>query len=302
MSDLRYVMITPARNEEENIGRLIESVVAQTLPPVKWVIVSDNSTDATDDIVQTYAEQHPFIHLVRRDEDGSRAFSSMAGAVSLGYERLQDLEFDMVAKMDADMSMDSDCFERLLAKCDADPKVGRAGALLIQKTEQGMRNHLATPDYHVSGGLELFRRACYEKMGGFQRPAYGGTDTIADVMARMHGWKVQTFTDVNVVHHGRVGEYRGSIHWGRFYHGVQDYTLGYHPVFFLAKLVRRLKYWPYGMASFQQGAGYVYACLRRFDCVVEPEVRAFIRNEQKERLRESFRSLVLRDRSSAATG
>lgn len=298
--DMRYVVITPAKNEEANIARLIECVGRQTLPPLKWVIVDDNSTDATEEEVQSYCRKFPFIHLLKLNNEGDRAFSSMANAVKAGYASLQDLDFAFVAKIDADIEIQPDCIEVLLKKCIADEQIGRAGPALVVRTKGKTYHHLATPNWHVSGGLEMFRRECFEQIGGLRRLTYGGTDTVADIMARMHGWKVRTFRDVQVVHHGRVSEVGGSMSKGRFRQGVQDYSLGYHPAFFVVKMIRRLVHRPYIIGSIQQGLGYLYAFLRRVDYAVEDDVVSFLRREQKTRLLDAIKYVFCRVRGRAA--
>ena len=302
MRDMTYVLITPAKNEEGNIGRLIECVGSQTLLPLKWVIVDDNSTDATEEIVQSYSEKFSFIHLLKLNNEGGRAFSSMANAVNAGYASLKDLDFSFVAKIDADIEIEPECIDALMKKCVADVQIGRAGPALVVRTKDRTSDHLATPNWHVSGGLEVFRRECYEQIGGLRRLTHGGTDTVADIMARMHGWKVRTFRDVRVVHHGRVSEVGGSMSKGRFRQGVQDYSLGYHPIFFAVKLIRRLVHRPYVVGSIQQGLGYLYALLRRIDYAVEDDVVGFLRREQKTRLLDAIKYVFDRIRGRAAPG
>lgn len=301
MKDMTYVLITPARNEEKNIGRLIECVVNQTLPPMKWVIVSDNSTDRTEEIVQSYCEKFDFIELLALNGESGRAFSSMAEAVKAGYARLQDLEFLVMTKIDADMSFGPDCLESLMRKLASDDKLGRVGPALVQHADDREKAQLLAPDWHVSGGLELFRRECYEQMNGHRRLAHGGTDTVADIMARMHGWKVRTFPELEVIHNGRVGEIRGSMFRGRFHYGVQDYSLGYYPLFFLAKMIRRLIHRPYILGSLQHGLGYLCAYLRREDYAVDDDVVEFLRNEQKARLLMALKRVFHRTEGRSAS-
>ena len=302
MSDKTLVLITPARNEEKNIRRLIECVTGQTFQPLRWAIVSDNSTDATDEIVESYAKKFPYIHLVRPGEgSASSSMASMAGAVTAGYDSLKDLEFSFVAKIDADISIEPDCLEILLGKCIEDESIGRLGPTLLVRTENRTHSHLSTPNWHVSGGLEMFRRECYEQIGGLKRLSHGGTDTVADIMSRMNGWKVVAFTDVKIVHHGPVGEVGGSMHKGRFHHGMQDYTLGYHPIFFAMKLIRRLVYKPYVLGSVQQGLGFLYAIILRLDYAVDDDVVRFLRDEQKSRLKDTLRNALNRVRGRTAT-
>ncbi len=284
MKDLTYILITPARNEEENLANLIECVAKQTLRPLKWVIVSDNSTDRTEEIAAAYCEKYDFIELLVLGGERGRSFASKAGAVKAAYARLKDLEFLVVACLDADMEFGADCFEILMGKIEADDRLGRVGPALIQHANKKEKPQLLARDWHVAGGVELFRRECYEQMDGHRRLSQGGTDTVADIMARMHGWKVRTFSEVQAIHHGEVGKIGGSMFRGRFQYGVQDYSLGYHPLFFLAKMVRRIFHRPYLLGSVQHCLGYFSASLRRMDYAVDNDVVEFLRDEQKARL------------------
>src|SRR4030042_2582004 len=126
---LSYVLITSARNEEEFIEQTIKSVVSQTVRPIKWVIVSDGSTDGTDDIVKKYVAEHPWIELVRMPERKERHFAGKVHAFNTGYKSVQDLEFDIVGNLDADVSLDDPTYiDFLLEKFSQDPTLGVAGA------------------------------------------------------------------------------------------------------------------------------------------------------------------------------
>ena len=126
-SPLRYAIVTPARNEAANIERTIQSMVAQSLRPLKWVIVSDGSTDGTDDIIKRYSTLHSWIELERCAERAERHFAAKVNAFNAGYARLRNVEYDLVGSMDADISFDADQFEFLIRKFSKEPKLGLAG-------------------------------------------------------------------------------------------------------------------------------------------------------------------------------
>lgn len=131
MSDGRhepsYVLITPARNEEAHIGRLIQCVAAQTLAPVKYVIVSDGSTDRTDEIVEQHARELGFVELLRLEKNERPGFGSKALAFNAGWERLWAQDFDFIANLDADISFEPCYFESLLEEFQKDPDLGLTG-------------------------------------------------------------------------------------------------------------------------------------------------------------------------------
>src|SRR5688572_28425051 len=126
-SCLRYVLITPARNEKAYIELTLKSVLSQTVPPLKWVIVSDGSTDGTDEIVMRYATQHDWIELVRMPERKERHFAGKVHAFNAGYARLKDLRYDAVGSLDADISFEPDYFAFLVGKLAENPKLGLVG-------------------------------------------------------------------------------------------------------------------------------------------------------------------------------
>ena len=181
-STLSYVLVTPAKNEEDFIELTIKSVIQQTVLPLKWVIVSDGSTDRTDEIVQRYATQYEWIELVRMPERTERHFAGKVGCFNAGYERVRQLNYDIVGSLDADLSFDEEYFEFLLEKFSADPQLGLGGTPFSEGGE--------TYDYrfssieHVSGACQLFRRECFEAIGGYVPVKGGGIDVIAVLSAR----------------------------------------------------------------------------------------------------------------------
>src|SRR5262245_53967369 len=118
-----FVLVTPARNEAQFIGLTIESVVAQTSRPSKWVIVSDGSTDETDDVVRHYAARHEWIELVRRPERAERHFAGKVEAFNAGYARMNDVKYEVIGNLDADISFEEpDYFEFLMGKFGESPR------------------------------------------------------------------------------------------------------------------------------------------------------------------------------------
>src|SRR5258705_5682659 len=133
---LTYTLITPARNEVQNIERTIQSVIKQTIWPLKWVIVSDGSTDGTDEIVKRYAAQYDWIQLVRRPERAERHFAGKADCFNTGYSCLKDLRFNIIGNLDADLSFEADYFSFLLDKFAEDPALCLAGTPFKEGTDK----------------------------------------------------------------------------------------------------------------------------------------------------------------------
>ena len=223
-----YVLITPARNEAEFIERTLRSVAAQTTKPVRWVIVSQGSSDGTDGIVTRYVAEHPWIELLRMPEARERSFSGKALAFNAGYARVRDLRYDVIGSLDADISFDEEYFSFLLGKLAADPSLGVVGT--------PFREHVAPVyDYrfvnieHVSGACQVFRRTCFEEIGGFTPVKVGGVDDIAVTTARMKGWATRTFTEKVCTHHRQDGHGRAQRPFRPLPNGRQGLRSGKSP-------------------------------------------------------------------------
>ncbi len=188
-----YVLITPARNEMQFIELTIKSMVAQTLPPLKWVIVSDGSTDGTDEIVRKYAADCPWIELIRMPERRERHFAGKVHAFNAGRDLVKDLDFDIVGNLDADVSFEENHFEFLITKMTEDPQLGVAGAPFREGSYQ--YDYRFTNIENVWGGCQLFRRQCFESIGGYLPLKGGCIDHVAVLSARMKGWRTRTFAE-----------------------------------------------------------------------------------------------------------
>lgn len=193
-----YVLITPARNEAQFIELTLKSVVSQTVRPLRWIIVSDGSTDGTDEIVNRYAADNPWIELLRMPERRERHFAGKVHAFNAGYARLKDLPYGFIGSIDADISFDQDYFSFLLGKLAEDSDLGLVGTPF---KDDSMYDYRFVSIEHVSGACQLFRRECFEEIGGYVPMKSGGIDHVAVITARMKGWKTRTFTDKICLHH-----------------------------------------------------------------------------------------------------
>jgi Glycosyl transferase family 2 len=282
---LQYVLITPARNEAEFIELTIQAVVAQSVPPLKWVIVSDGSTDGTDTIVDGYSAIHPWIELKRMPERRERSFGGKADAVNAAYDSVRNLDFQVVAILDADISVSSGNFEFLLEKLAEDSSLGIVG-VPFQETSGKTYDYRFVSIEHVSGACQVFRRRCFEDVNGYTPLPVGGIDHLAVITARMKGWKTRTFTETVCQHHRTMGtaEHSGYAAWYRT--GIKDYTIGGHPLWELARVVVQIFRAPLIVRGLALGAGYFGAMARRVKRPVPTDVQAFHRQEQMRRLRE----------------
>jgi biofilm PGA synthesis N-glycosyltransferase PgaC len=284
---LRYVVITPARNEAQYIRKTIESMLGQTRPPLRWVIVSDGSTDGTDDIVTKYARQAAWIELVRLPEHRDRSFAAKVHGFNAGRERLNGLEFDVIGSLDADISFEPDYFDFLLQKFAANPRLGVAGTPFV---EHGRHyDYRFTNIEHVSGACQLFRRECFDEIGGYVPIAGGGIDWTAVTTARMKGWQTRTFVEKTCLHHRPMGTGSGATTLGAaFRQGRKDYCLGGHPLWQLFRSTYQMTQRPYVLGGLTMLAGYCTASLSRSPRPVSAHLVKFHRAEQMRRLKGAF--------------
>jgi len=283
----RYVLITPARNEAEFIERTLESVAAQTVLPVKWVIVSDGSTDRTDEIVRKYAAAHPWIELVRMPERRERNFAGKVFAFNAGYSRVMSLDYEVLGSMDADISFDEGYFAFLLQKLVDNPKLGLVGTPFREELSPTYDYRFVSIE-HVSGACQVFRRKCFEEIGGYLPIKEGGVDHIAVIRARMTGWKTRTFEEKVCLHNRPMGTAQSGMVKARFRNGIKDYVLGGDPIWQVFRTLYQLTKPPYVIGGVALIAGYIWAGIRRFKRPVSTDFVAFRRQEEMRRLRRLF--------------
>jgi len=280
---LSYVLITPARNEAEYIGLTIQSMVAQTYRPLKWVIVSDGSTDQTDEIVRKASAQCEWIELVQMPARKERHFAGKVHAFNAGYERAKALNFDVVGNLDADVSFEPDHFEFLIGRMSENPRLGVAGAPFREGTFQ--YDYRFANIENVWGGCQLFRRECFEAIGGYRPLKGGGIDHVAVLSARVHGWQTRTFT-VRVCQHHRVmgTALQGGLK-AKVRQGQKDYTMGNHPLWQAFRVIYQMKLRPYLIGGLALAWGYSWSMFRRREIPLETELIKFIQKEQMQRLK-----------------
>lgn len=278
-----YVLITPAKNEEAFIEHTIQSVVRQTLLPVKWVIVSDGSTDRTDKIVQRYAAEHEWIELIRLPQQQERHFASKVNAFNAGYAKIHHLNYEIVGNLDADISFEPDYFAFLLQQFEQIPDLGVAGTPFV---EDGFQyNYRFVSIEHVSGACQLFRRKCFEDIGGYKPIRGGGIDWVAVTTARMKGWRTRSFTERTCLHHRRTGTSKAGILRARLLVGKKDYCLGGHPLWEVFRSLYQMTLKPYLVGGILIFTGYMWAFASRSQRAIPQDLVDFRRKEQMQQLK-----------------
>lgn len=291
MTTPRYVILTAAYNEERYIELTLRSVTSQTLPPLRWVIVSDGSTDRTDDIVRSYCANHPFITLIRQDIDEPRGVPRKAKALKLAYEQLLSLDYEFIGNLDADVSFQPNYFKSLLQRFEQNPSLGISGGLIQEEQNGEFRDRVSNSVRSVAHAAQVVRRDCYEAIGGYKPLKYGGEDWCAEINARMRGWTVRAWPDLKMMHHRRTGGADRALRHC-FREGMMDFSVGSLLAFELIKCARRIRERPSVIGAATRLAGFCWSYLSKHPRLVSAEFIAFLRNEQKQRLRYLFSSLL----------
>ena len=289
---MKYVLITPAHNEEKFITKTLDSMAAQTLLPERWIIVDDGSTDRTAEIVENYQERYPWIELIRWPSRPDRSFAGKVHAFNAGLERARGLELDIIGNLDADLSFDPDYLAFLMQRFFHDRMLGVAGTPFIEDDGYDSALDSFEGENHVAGGCQLFRRQCFEDIGGYVPNPAGGIDWIAVTTARMKGWKTRSFPEKRFHHYRPLGTAGRSGMAASFSYGEKDYYLGGSPVWQLFRVAYRMTKPPFFIDGLALLSGYCWAAIRRVERCVTPELMRFHRREQMQKLRAIFRSIL----------
>lgn len=282
----RYVVVSPVRDEEAFLEDTIRSMREQTVLPQAWVLVDDGSSDRTGEIADRHAAEVPWIHVVHRDDRGFRAAG--AGVIDAFYAGLEALEaggrgasdWELLVKLDGDLSLDPDYFERCLARFRRDPGLGIGGGVIYSRAGGELRKE-RHPAFHVRGATKIYRRTCWEAIGGLLHVP--GWDTLDEVKANQLGWRTATFDDIRLVQLRFTGD--GGGQWSTWVkNGRAAYICGYHPLFVLSRAVWRLFGRPYLSATLGLLWGFASARFSGVRRVEDGALVAYLRDQQLRRL------------------
>lgn len=277
---VKYCIITPVRDEEQFIAATIESVLHQTIRPAEWIIVDDGSTDATGNIIDRYARGYPWIQTLHRQNRGYRSTGGGIEAFLDAYPSLHSRDWEYLVNLDGDLTFAPDYFERCFQHFRDMPLLGIGSGTVYARVGERLQLEKA-PSFHVRGATKIYRRECWENLGGLLCSL--GWDTVDEIKANQLGWRTQSFQDVQLVHHRVSGAAWGS--WGNAVNdGEADYIVGYHPAFFCLKCIRHIFDWPYVVRSLGIVYGFLRCVVRRTPQISDRELRAYVRRQQLRRL------------------
>jgi glycosyltransferase involved in cell wall biosynthesis len=278
---VKYVVVTPVRDEEQFIGSTVDCVINQSIRPAEYVIVNDGSSDSTGNIIDRYAARCPWIHSVHRKDRGYRKpGGGIIEAFYAGFDALQWTDWDFMCKLDGDLSFDPTYFEAIFERFESNPKLGIAGGGLFY-IEDGRKVVEICPKFHVRGGVKVYRRSCWDAIGGlFVGP---GSDAIDEVKANMLGWTSESFFELEMHHHRFTGATYGR--WGgALKDGRADYVCGYHPLFLLAKCAVRVARKPYVVGALAHLYGFFRCYWNGTEQLNDPQLIRYLRVQQMNKL------------------
>ncbi|RZU00784.1 glycosyltransferase family 2 protein [Rivibacter subsaxonicus] len=277
-----YVIVTPVRDEESFIARTVASVLGQTHRPLRWLIVDDGSTDRTAQIVREMMGGVDWIDVVSTGSTRRRLGSAEVEAFSLGLAALDpELDYEFVVKLDGDVELEPDYFERVVGRMQADPRWGIASGVYCEE-HQGRWEPVSMPTYHAAGASKVVRRRCFEQIGGFV--ARKGWDTVDEIRAGLLGWRTGHFDDIRFRHLKPEGAAMGSLSTHRF-HGEIYYQTGGGPMFLLAKVAHRAcTAKPYLLGGAAMLTGYLVPLVARRQRLVSDAEARYYRSMLNRRL------------------
>ncbi|MBP6425387.1 MAG: glycosyltransferase family 2 protein [Flavobacterium sp.] len=220
---MKYYIVIPTYNEEQFIGLTLQSLADQTVLPTKVIVVNDNSTDSTPEIVLAFAEKNPWISLVTKTSSAIHLpGSKVIQAFQKGLESI-DEDYDLIVKVDADLIFPSNYFESIIQHFESDATIGMVGGFCyIEKNGEWILENLTDKD-HIRGALKAYRKATFKQIGGLR--AQMGWDTVDELLCKFHNWKVVTDESLHVKHLKPTGANYNKT--ARYKQGEAFYTLGY---------------------------------------------------------------------------
>jgi glycosyltransferase involved in cell wall biosynthesis len=284
---MKYVLITPVYNEERYVADTIKSVVAQTMTPSVWLLVDDGSTDGTAAIIRKAAGCHAWIRYWHRCKTpGQTYYGSNVEAILEGVAQLKEQEYDYLGIVDGDISLPRNYYELLISRMEADAAIGISSGVYVDRIAEGVFRKALSEPQSTPKGLMMFRRRCFEEIGGFIPMKYGYEDACAGYLARMKAWKTRSFSDIVAVHNKPAGTgHATSLLKIRFRLGIGEYYCGSHPLFAILKSLRRcVKEAPLLIGGLARLAGYVYAAARGERRQVSDALVRYLRKEQLSRI------------------
>ena len=279
---MKYIIITPAYNEEKYIRYTLDSVVNQTIKPIQWIIVNDGSTDNTAKIVEEYTNKYDWIKLINKSKSNYLFGQNVVKLFYYGLENCSIKDYDYLMKLDADLDIDSENYINYqLKKFSKEPKLGICSGITYYyfNNKKIIEMH---PKWRTTGAMKFYRKECFENIGGLI-PILGW-DGIDEYKAMYRGWKTKTFFNLEVNHLGKIKDIKRKKKLGIFLRSGESYYIrGYSFIFVILKSLKYLiNFHPF--KGFCVIWGYVCSFLRNKEKVVSKNEAKFVRKFQYKRI------------------
>ena len=284
---VKYIIVTPAKNEAKYIEQTIHSIKKQILQPEKWIIVNDGSSDETQEIVERHMADYDRIVLVNKKKTSAkrRRGQGVVEAFYEGYNLCANVDHNYLVKLDSDLLLDADYFKKIFERFERDPKLGIAsGVSYIERGGSWVPESDQTKGF-TFGESKVYRRQCFQDIGGLV--PHMGWDGIDHIKAVMLGWKASSFVDVIFYHLRHEGSGTGLIK-SSYEEGLCCHFMGYHPLFFIARCLNAMRGFPRGfpfaVRGFAMFAGYAVSIIKRKERLSDKQLITFLRKKQIQRL------------------
>ena len=281
---MKYVVVTAARDEVGYIEHTIKSLTAQTVKPLKWVIVDDGSSDETAKLAETAAAQYDWITVIRRQNRGFREVGvGNYDALQEGFRAVANIDHEFLSIVDADVEFNSTYFEELGMKYAENPRLGIGCGAVIDILDGTFYKADILPEM-TGGPLKCYRRQCWEEIGGLVRAS--SWDAIDCFKAMQLGWVSQTFQEesLNISHLRPTGSTQGNVCTGKKRRGAGMYFMGAHPVWVVASALRRFFEPPVAKGSWYVVVGYFQEMFRGGEQLKDQALISYIRRWQLKKL------------------
>lgn len=273
-----YVLISPCRDEADYMRQTLDSIVAQSARPAKWVIVDDGSTDNTPQILKEYVKQHEWIEIVTRSDRGKRAVGpGVIDAFYAGMETINMDDFTYLCKLDLDLEIPPTYFERVIARMEANPRMANFSGKPYLREKDGSLTSERLGDENAVGQIKLYRTTAFKDIGGFVRQV--GWDGIDGHMCRMKGWiaSSEDIPELRFIHLRQMGSSQHGIWVGRMRWGFGKYFMGSALYYVSAVSLYRMFEKPYIIGGWGILWGYLKAKFSRAPRIESKEFRQFMR-------------------------
>ena len=278
----KYVIISPVRNEEDYIEKTIKSVISQTIIPLEYVIVNDGSTDETTNIIERYVNEFNWIKSINRPPKEHSPGAGVVHAFYDGFNHVENTDWDFIVKLDGDLEFEQFYFEKLLNKFAANPKLGLASGTTYEPRNGKLKKD-NMPEDHVRGAAKMYRKKCWEDIGGIQ-PVLGW-DTIDELKSQVLGWETRSYKDLIIVHYKPIGFKQTNVIKREIRAGERQHYLGYLTLFALLRGLFRMLQKPYFIAGVLNIFGFLRARINKSEQIKELELIKHLKKKQWKRLK-----------------